>query len=146
MVLLYTLTLSGTLLLNSVTLDIVVPATVHVGQAIPITLRLTNSSRKPVTIYLQGRPIAFDITVTRPDGTPVWRRLDGAVVSAILQVRELKAGEVIELSDTWPQLDKGGQSVPPGDYLVTGVLPTDPPAELRSASVPLRILPSRAGK
>src|ERR687894_192618 len=101
MVLLYTLILLGTLVLNSVTLDIIAPATVRVGQPVPITLRLTNSSQKPATIYLQGRPTAFDVTVTRPDGTPVWRRLDGVVVSAILQVRELQPGEVIELSEAW---------------------------------------------
>jgi uncharacterized protein (DUF58 family) len=141
MILLYTLSLLGTLLLNSVTLDIVVPATVRVGEPVPITLRLTNTSRKPVTIYLQGRPVAFDVIVTRRDGTPAWRRLDGAVISAILQVRQVKPGEVIEFSDTWSQLTSGGQSVPSGDYLVTGVLPTDPPAELRSAPMPLRIIP-----
>ena len=146
MVLLYTLILLGTLVLNSVTLDIIAPATVRVGQPVPITLRLTNSSQKPATIYLQGRPTAFDVTVTRPDGTPVWRRLDGVVVSAILQVRELKPGEVIELSEAWAQLNSSGQPVPPGDYLVTGVLPTDPPAELRTVPVPLRILPDKSAR
>jgi uncharacterized protein (DUF58 family) len=141
MALFYTLSLLGTLLLNSVTLDIVVPATVHVGEEVPITLRLTNTSRKPITVYLQGRPVAFDVIVTRRDGTPVWRRMDGAVISATLQVRQLEPGEVIELSDTWSQLTSGGQSVPSGDYLVTGILPTDPPSELRSDPVPLRIVP-----
>jgi Intracellular proteinase inhibitor len=141
MILLYTLGLLGTLLLDSVTLDIVVPSTVRIGEAVPITLRLTNTERKPVTVYLQGRPVAFDVIVTRCDGTPVWRRLDGAVTSAILQVRQLAPGAVIEFSDAWSQQTGGGQSVGAGDYLVTGVVPTDPPAELRTRAVPLRILP-----
>jgi hypothetical protein len=141
MILLYTLSLLGTLLLNSVTLDIVVPAAVRVGEAVPITLRLTNTGRRPGTIYLQGRPVAFDIVITRRDGTPVWQRLDEAVISAILQVRELAPGEVIEFSDTWSQSTNDGESVPPGDYLVTGILPTDPPAELRTRTATLRILP-----
>ncbi len=138
--LLYGLNLLG-IFLGSMTLQIVLPATVRSGEAVPITLRLTNTSREPVTAYLQGRPVAFDVIVSRHDGTVVWRRLEGAVVSAILQVRTLAPGEVLEFSDTWSQQSNLGESVGPGEYLVTGVLPTDPPAELRTQSVPIRILP-----
>jgi len=137
---LYALNLLGTFL-TSMTLQIVLPPTARVGEAVPITLRLTNTSRAPVTAYLQGRPVAFDIIVSRRDGAVVWRRLEGAVVSAVLQVRTLAPGEVLEFSDTWSQQTNLGKSVGPGEYLVTGVLPTDPPAELRTQSVPLRILP-----
>ncbi len=123
------------------TLQIVLPDTVRSGEAVPITLRLTNSDRKPATAYLQGRPTAFDVIVTRRDGTPVWRRLEGAVVPAVLQVRSLAPGAVLEFHDTWPQRTNLGAAVGPGDYLVTGVLPTDPPAELRTRPARLRILP-----
>jgi hypothetical protein len=71
----------------------------------------------------------------------VWRRLEGAIVPAVLQVRSLAPGEVLEFHDTWPQRTNLGAAVGPGDYLVTGVLPTDPPAELRTHAAPLRILP-----
>jgi uncharacterized protein (DUF58 family) len=138
--LLYVLNLLGTFL-ASMTLQIVLPATVRAGEAVPITLRLTNTGRKPVTAYLQGRPVAFDVIVSRHDGTVVWRRLEGAVVSAVLQVRSLAPGEVLEFSDSWSQQSNLGESVGSGEYLVTGVLPTDPPAELRTQPVPLRILP-----
>jgi Intracellular proteinase inhibitor len=140
LMLLYALNLLG-ILLGAMTLQIVLPTTVRMGEAVPITLRLTNTSREPVTAYLQGRPVAFDIIVSRHDGTVVWRRLEGAVVSAVLQVRSLAPGEVLEFSDTWLQQSNRGESVGPGEYLVTGVLPTDPPAELRTQPVPLRILP-----
>jgi hypothetical protein len=134
------LSLLGTLL-TSMTLEIVLPPKVRMGEAVPITLRLTNTSRQPVTAYLQGRPVAFDVIVSRRDSVVVWRRLEGAVVTAVLQVRTLAPGEVVEFSDSWSQQSNLGKSVGPGEYLVTGVLPTDPPAELRTAPMPLRILP-----
>jgi hypothetical protein len=137
---LYTMNLLG-ILLASMTLQLVLPARVRLGDPVPITLRLTNANRQPADVYLQGRPTAFDIIITRLDGTPVWRRLEGSVVPAILQVRSLTPGEVLEFTETWSQRSNLGTSVGPGDYLVTGVLPTDPPAELRSQSAPLRILP-----
>jgi hypothetical protein len=59
----------------------------------------------------------------------------------VLQVRSLAPGAVLEFHDTWPQRTNLGAAVGPGDYLVTGVLPTDPPAELRTETVPLRIIP-----
>jgi hypothetical protein len=124
-----------------VTLQIVLPVTVRSGEAVPITLRLTNTNRKPATAYLQGRPVAFDVIVSRHDGSVVWRRLEGAVVTAVLQVRSLAPGAVLEFHDTWPQRTNLGAAVEPGEYLVTAVLPTDPPAELRTRPVSLRILP-----
>lgn len=140
MMLLYALGLLGTFL-GSMTLEVVLPASARVDEAVPITLRLTNTSRKPATVYLQGRPVAFDIVISRRDGALVWRRLEGAVIPAVLQVRSLAPGEFLEFSDTWSQRSNLGEAAGPGDYLVTGVLPTDPPAELRTKPVPLRILP-----
>jgi Intracellular proteinase inhibitor len=139
-VLYYALIFVGTLV-SPLRLAILLPDSVPLGEPVPIALRLTNLGRKPVTAYLQGRPVAFDVIVSRRDGTPVWRRLEGAVVPAILQVRSLAPGEVLEFSDTWPQRTNLGAAVGPGEYLVTGVLPTDPPAELRTRPAPLRILP-----
>ena len=55
--------------------------------------------------------------------------------------RSLAPGAVLEFHDTWPQRTNLGAAVGPGDYLVTGVLPTDPPAELRTRPTRLRILP-----
>lgn len=118
----------------------VLPPEVRAREPVPITLRLTNTSRRAVTVNLQGRPVAFDLIVTRLDGTLIWRRLDRAFISAILQVREIAPGEVLEFSDTWSQQNNGGEKVEAGEYVVRGVLPSDPPAELRTEPVPLRIL------
>jgi hypothetical protein len=101
---------------------------------------LTNPGPKPQTVYLGGRPTAFDIVITRADGTQVRQRLKGAVINAILQVRVLSPGEALEFSDTWKQHDNRGRPAPPGEYRVTGVLQGDPPEALRTRSARLRIL------
>jgi Intracellular proteinase inhibitor len=127
-----------------VRLEISFPDPVSQGEDLPVTLRLSNPSAEPAMVYIAGRPAAFDIVITRLDGTPVWRRLTGAVISAILQVRVLAPQETLEFSHTWKQQDHHGRSIPPGEYRLTGVLPGDPPEELRSNTARLRILPSNA--
>ena len=122
-------------------LDLVLPDYAHQGERVPITLRLSNPGPQPATVYLQGRPVAFDIVISRADGTPVWRRLNRAVISSILQVRVLPPGAAIEFTEPWTQQSDPGQAVPAGEYQVTGVLPTDPPNELRTPTARIRILP-----
>ncbi|MGH7534566.1 MAG: BsuPI-related putative proteinase inhibitor, partial [Gemmatimonadales bacterium] len=81
---------------DSMSFQIVVPDSVRVGEPVAITLRLTNTGDRPLTLNLLGRPIAFDVTVRRSDGTVVWQRLKGAVVSQILAVRTLQSGTSLE--------------------------------------------------
>lgn len=108
------------------------PAAVRQGKPVAVTLRLTNPSDKPVTLYLTGRTITFDIVVERA-GAVVWRRLDHVATQQIVQVKTLKPGETLELRDRWI-------AATPGDYTLRGVIPTDGDA-LRSAAVPLRVTP-----
>ncbi|HEU4955441.1 MAG TPA: BsuPI-related putative proteinase inhibitor [Gemmatimonadales bacterium] len=110
----------------------------------PVILRIENAGGRPATLYLQGRPSAFDITVHDASGRQVWRRLEGAVVAMVLGVRELAPGESLQLEDTWRQTDAAGHLVPPGRYRLTGLLPGEPGRELRSAPARLDILPSPA--
>jgi intracellular proteinase inhibitor BsuPI len=125
---------------DSPTVSLEVPSEVTVGAPIPITLRVTNSTNRPLALYLRGRPAAFDLVVAKTDGTIVWRRLAGAVITMVLQVRTLAPGETLEFRDTWKQTTKAGVPVRPGDYVVTGELPTDGPRPLVTPSAPLRIL------
>jgi hypothetical protein len=122
-------------------LELTVPAEVPTGHSVPILLRLTNASNAAQDLALQGRPSAYDVIVTRRDGAIVWRRLEGEVIQSILRLQTLAPGESLEFRHSWNQRDNSGQRVPPGEYFVTGVLPTDPPAEVRTQAVALRILP-----
>jgi hypothetical protein len=137
------LMLSGLLLGDSISFQVVVPDSVRVGEPVPITLRLTNTGDRAVTLYLQGRPIAFDIAVRRSGGDTVWRRLEGQVVSAILAVQTLEPGATLEFQDLWRQVSNVGEPVPPGEYTVTGALPTDAPTPLRTPPSSLRIIRQR---
>lgn len=127
---------------DSLAFSVHVPDSVRAGEPVPITLRIRNRTGDPVQLHLLGRTIAFDIVVTREDGTPVWRRLEGQSVQSILQLRTLAPGETLELSDRWDQRGRGGAAVPPGLYHVHGELPTDEPEPLRTPPAPLLILPA----
>ena len=122
-------------------LTLEVPREVPAGEPVPIRLRLSNSGA-PVELMLQGRPPAFDILVTRPDGVEVWRRMAGSVVLMVLQLRRLNPAEVLEWEHRWDQRSRTGDLVGPGDYVVTGIVPTDPPEALQTAPQPLRISPA----
>jgi len=141
MITLCALILSLATAVDSMRFEIVLPDSVRAGEPVPVTLRLTNTGREPLTVYLQGRPIAFDLTVRRLDGTIVWRRLEGEVVSAILAVRQLEPGASLEFEEVWRQVSNAGEAVPPGDYRVTGALPTDAPEPLVTSPALLSIVP-----
>jgi hypothetical protein len=116
------------------------PPEVRAGEAVPLTLRVTNTGDRPLTLHLRGRPVAFDLVVSRGDGSIVWRRLEGAMIAMVLQVRTLAPGEALLLEDTWRQQTTRGARVPPGDYTVTAELLIDSPLPLRSSPSSLRIV------
>ena len=128
------------LLQDSVAFRVHAPASVRAGEPVPIELILTNRTERGITLYLQGRPVAFDITVTAEDGRVVWRRLKGQVVSAILAVRELGPAESLTFEAVWDGHRPDGSPAPAGSYRITGSLPTDKPEALTTLPAPLRIL------
>ena len=117
---------------DSLRFEIRVPAHVRLGEPVPVKLCLTNPTDQPITVYLQGRPTAFDILVTDSRGAAVWHRMEGEVIAAILGIRTLAPGEIISFEDVWSQRDDRGKPVGPGTYSVVGLLPTDGPGPLRS--------------
>ena len=126
---------------DSLRFTLVAPDSVRVGQPVPLVLRLTNVTDRPIEAHFLGREIAFDIVVAQPDGAVVWRRLARAVVPGILQVKVLGPGETVELKDAWRQRTDTGAPAAPGEYVVWGVLPTDAPEPLRTPPAHLRVLP-----
>lgn len=125
---------------DSPTVKLDVPREVQAGDAVPMTLRVTNTTDRPLTLRLRGRPIAFDLVVSREDGSIVWRRLEGAMIAMVLQVRTLGPGETLQLEDIWQQQSARGSRVSSGDYTVTAALLTDSPTPLRSSPTSLRIV------
>jgi hypothetical protein len=122
---------------SAVTVELDVPDTVELGRPVQITLRVRNDGGAPAQLELTGRPIAFDLIVMRTDGTELWRRLRGEIVSMALQIAILEPNEALEFAHTWDQRDDTGRMVRAGSYLVRGELP-GPDGTL--ASEPRRIL------
>jgi hypothetical protein len=126
---------------SGVRLRLLTPARVRQGEPLRFTLRIENAGRRPATFYLQGRPPAFDVTVHDDSGRQVWRRLEGAVVTMVLGIRELAPEEFLDLEGLWPLTDAGGTRVAPGRYRLTGLLPGEPGRDLRSPPAEVYILP-----
>lgn len=117
-----------------------VAATVRVGRIVPLKLTVKNSSARPIELALGGRP-PHDFVVTKPDGTEVWRWTHGQVIPSILQLRTLQPGEEVKFGAVWRQQDNDGDPVPPGTYLVRGILNTEPPQKLQTEPKRLTIAP-----
>ena len=124
----------------SLRLSVVAPGEVRAGETVPIILRAVNTSDRPLDLYLRGRTIAFDVVVTRADGDTVWRRLEGQIIPAILQLRTLAPRETLELRADWDQSDNRGRRVSAGVYTVRALLLTDS-APLATDAAELRVTP-----
>lgn len=123
---------------DSLRLWLDVPEQVRAGEPVPITLRAENITERSLDLYLTGRAIAFDLTVTDEDGAVVWRRLEDEVIRAILRLETLEPGEMLSLDDTWEQRSNDGEPVAPGAYTVRGEILTEE-EPLVAPEVPLRI-------
>src|SRR3954469_11510027 len=62
--------------------ELLMASKVPPGDTVEITLRLRNNSIRPLALQLPGRPVAFDVVISRADGAPVWRRLNRGLVSS----------------------------------------------------------------
>ena len=126
---------------DSLRFEIEIPPAARTGEPVPITLRVRNLGKRPRELNLAGRPTAFDVTVTRTDGSVVWRRLEGATIPGILGIQVLEPGGMLEFKDTWDQRTQRGEQAGPGWYTVEGALLTDSPTPLKIGPASLRLSP-----
>ena len=123
---------------DSLRLDLKAPTEARVGSVVPITLRVRNLRDQPIDLYLRGRTIAFDVIVRRDSGEVVWRRLENAIIPAILRIETLPPHGMLELHADWSLETTTGAPVTPGTYAVQGVLLTED-AELSTVPVSLHV-------
>jgi len=127
---------------DSLRITLTVPATARAGDAVPMTIRITNVADHPITLSLVGREIAFDLVVAGEGGKVVWRRLAHAAIQGILQLKTLQPGESLELGHLWNQQTDAGVPVAPAVYHVLGEVPTEVPQQpLRTPVRFVRIRP-----
>ena len=107
-----------------------------------MSLSLRNVSDEPVSLSLGGRP-PYDFRVSTPDGDPVWNWKCGRITLSVLDSDTLAPGEELEFIGEWEQVDNLGDPVPPGTYMVSGILELEHPEKLIS-SRPLSITADHA--
>jgi hypothetical protein len=128
---------------DSVAFRTTVPPSSTAGEPVAIRLRLTNRTELPIVLPLLGHPPAFDIAVTRDDGTVLWRRPADAGDAADGWTRTLDPAETLTFEAVWDGRDAGGRIPPPGLYRVTGALHTGAAQDLVTLPTPFSILPVR---
>ena len=125
---------------SALALGLEVPAGVHVGTPVSFKLTVQNTSNRPVTLTLGGRP-AYDVVVTTPDGQEVWRWSHGEAIQQIIERKPLKPKETLEFAAVWGQRDNAGIPVPAGTYRVQGVVHLESPEQLHTEPKSLHISP-----
>ena len=115
------------------------PARARLGQPVPLVFSVTNPGKAPVTLQLLGRTPTADFVVSDPRGEVVWSLLKGQVMVGSLRLYPLAPGRRLRFRAVWRQRSDQDRPVPPGEYLIRGVLLTDAPGGLASAPARLRI-------
>ena len=91
------------------------------GETVQMKLTLRNVSDGPVRLVLGSRP-PYDFEVSTPDGEQVWNWKCGKIINQPMDGGTLEPGEELEFIGEWEQVDNLGEPVPPGTYLMRGVL------------------------
>ena len=99
-------------------------------------LILLNDSDSAMDLHLRGREPTMEVVVSDEHGDTVWRRLDGEMIPAVLQLRSLAPGEQLDVSADW-DLRADGTLVGPGVYMVRASLVAED--EMLEAS-PVRLI------
>ena len=99
------------------------------GETVSMKLTLRNVSDEPVDFLTGGRP-PHDFVVSTLDGQQVWHWKCAKTILHPLDSQTLEPGEEMEFTGEWEQVDNRGEAVPPGTYLVRGVLDMEPPEML----------------
>ena len=107
----------------------------------PLVFSVLNPGNPSVTLQLLGREPTADFRISDSHDRVVWSRLRGQTMLGALRLHPLGAGKRLRWRHTWDQRTDSRKLVPPGEYLVRGVLLTDVPGGLASPPFRLRITP-----
>ena len=98
----------------------VVPQAAY-GETVMMKQTLRNVSDEGVQVALGGS-VAHDFIVTTPNCEYVWNWSYGMAEFPGISFMTLEPGAVDEFPGEWEQVDNRGEPVPPGTYLVRGLL------------------------
>ena len=112
--------------LSAIDYSLEVASQASYGETVEMKLTLRNVSDGPVTVSLGW----YDFVVSTPEDELVWHWQCAKVILAALDIETLEPGEEREFIGEWEQVDNRGEPVPPGSYLVRGVLNLESPEKL----------------
>lgn len=110
---------------DSVSIEVELPADVAHGQPIQLVVRARNTTDRQLDLYLRGREPTVDIRVRDAASRVVWERLRDEIIPAIVQLRTLAPGEVLEVRLDWDQRTNDEEPVAPGSYTIRALLLTE---------------------
>ena len=90
------------------------------GEAVSLTLSITNCGAKPVTRWYSSSQF-FDFDVRNASGSKVWHWSHERVFLAVITERTFQPGEPVTYAAVWNQENNDGQKVPPGRYEALGI-------------------------
>jgi hypothetical protein len=132
------------LLRDSLAFRVDVPGSVRAGEPVHIAVRLTNKTERVLPLASGAGGRTFDVTVSRADGTIIWRRVHGGTVSDGQAERVLEPAESLVFEASWDGR-AAGRPAAPGRYLVTGTLLIEGEEPLVTRPTPFELLPFPPG-
>ena len=115
-------------------------STAPYGDTVFLKLKLRNIGYKPIRFFSGGRRPLHDFIITTADGEEVWNWQCGRIREFSSDGHTLKPGQKLEFMGEWEQVDNRGEPVPPGTYLIRGVLEMVSPERLVTPPHELRVL------
>ena len=86
---------------DSLELKLELPREADAGSPMAAVLRVRNLTDRPVDLYLRGRTFTVDVIAQRTDGDTLWRRLEGAIIPAMIHHQRLVPGRSIVIPVAW---------------------------------------------
>jgi len=100
------------------------PAKVKFGTTVPLVLRVKNISNKVITLPRENYPdypVKHSLRITTLHGNEIWYwETPESNLDFLAYGKRLNPGDIELITGSWQQEDNGGDTVPPGDYLVVG--------------------------
>lgn len=109
---------------SGVLVSLVAPDVVKVGTRVRFGLHVRNAGDQAVDLYLRGREPTMEVVVSDEHGRTLWRRLEGQIIPAVLQLHALAPGGELEVSAEW-DLRVHGRPIPPGRCVLHASLLTE---------------------
>lgn len=112
-----------------------------------LVLKVSNPAGEEVCLkFSSGQQ--YDYVIKNPQGEEIWQWSEGKVFiyMQLLQQLFIAPGEEVTFPEAWPYIDKTGNPVEPGTYMVQGILTTTPDpikTEWKEIDIPASYIPAR---